>query len=102
MDKMIALVTFANPWAMLDERTGTQRTGITVEYLLIDTLKPVINDDGSKGVRHCKESIDSDKISKISSVPGWYELQFAMKPGSKGKPVLKLDNIHFVDDYSKK
>ena len=47
MDKVKAIVTFANPWSIQDEITGITREGISVEYVMTDKLNPVTNEDGS-------------------------------------------------------
>lgn len=96
MDAMKCVVLYTKPWDMTDERTGERRTGITVEYVMADSMFPVVNEDGSKGVRHCKESLDTNKLLKIKEVPGYYNLTFALKPGSKGKPQIKLDDMEYL------
>lgn len=97
MDKVRALVTFANAWSMEDERTHKFKEGITVEYLMCESLKPVENENGSLGVRHCKESIPVSQSQNIKYVPGYYDLVYSMQPGSKGKPELKLTSLEFIE-----
>lgn len=98
MDGLVkAIVLFANPWAMEDERTGQRREGITIEYIMTDVLTPVINEDGSMGFRHVKESLTIDKMPQVKKVPGIYEMQYTLTI-SKGKPVMKLQNINFVSE----
>ena len=92
-----AIVLFANPWAMDDERTGQRREGITLEYIMTDVLTPVINEDGSMGFRHVKESLTIDKMPQVKKVPGIYEMQYTMSV-IKGKPVMKLQNINFISE----
>ncbi len=94
-DSVRALVLFANPWAMDDERTGQRREGITIEYVMTDNLKPVLNEDGSMGFRHVKESLSIDKMPQVKKVPAYYDMQYTMSV-VKGKPVMKLQNISFV------
>lgn len=96
MDGMNCILTFAKAWALVDEKTKQEKKGLTVEYLMTDSLTPTTSDDGSAGIRHCKESIDISKCSKIVDVPALYTLHFKLKPGSKGKPEMKLDDITFV------
>lgn len=48
------IVIYAKPWQMQDERTGQNRAGISLEYLACENFEPVVNEDGSMGVRHCK------------------------------------------------
>lgn len=96
MEAVKGLVIFTKPWEMVDERTGEKREGLTVEYLMAENLNPVVGEDGSKGVRHCKETIGTDKALNVKDVPGWYNLEFGLKPGSKGKMEVRLQDIHFV------
>jgi len=96
MENIVGLVYYTKPWSMEDERTGNINHGITVMYLATDTLMPVTNDDGSRGVKNCKESIPSDKISSIKEVPGYYNLKYTLKPGTRGKMELKLGDIEFI------
>lgn len=91
-----ALVFYTKPWQMTDERTGELRVGITIEYIMAEHMKPVSNEDGSQGYGYCKESLATDKLPKIKEVPGYYNLKFVLKTGSKGKPVIKLDDIEFL------
>lgn len=101
MEAMKAIVTFAKPYSFQDERTKENKEGITVEYIMIDSMKPVTNEDGSKGTRHSSESLNIDKASRFSSVPGIYDLHFDFKPASKGKIQLKLVDVAFVSTLMK-
>lgn len=92
----IGIITYSKPWNMTDDRTGQMKQGVSIEYLACDKLTPVINDDGSRGVRHCKESISTELLTKIIAVPGMYKLDWGMKPGSKGKMEVKLVDIEYV------
>jgi hypothetical protein len=98
--EQVCLVTFTKPWDMTDAQTGERRKGITIEYLLSTDLKPVEGMDNSRGVRHCKESLPLEKLSKIKDVPGFYNCSFSFAPGSKGKVVTKLSDIDFVSIIS--
>lgn len=95
------IVIFTKPWAMTDERTNENKEGITVEYLMTDNLKePCKNEDGSRGVRHCKQSIPIGKLVNIKEVPGIYKLRFGLKVNSKGKPEITLEDLAFVSKIS--
>lgn len=96
MEGVKCLLTFANAWEMIDKATGELRSGLTIEYLMTQNMKPVVNDDGSKGYRHARETLGLDKLSKIKDVPGYYELRFGYKVGSNGKPILKIADLDFV------
>lgn len=97
MDKVKAIVLFANCWNMIDESTGLIREGLTLEYIISDNLSPVRNEDGSLGYRHIKESINIDNSKQIIKVPGIYEMTFGYTV-RKGKPVMKLQEIKFISE----
>lgn len=92
---MRAIVVFANAWSMTDDKTGQDREGVTLEYLMAENLDPVINEDGSKGYKHVKESIPLSKLPKVQAIPGVYEFEYGYVV-QKGKPVMKLRDIQFV------
>lgn len=97
MEAYKAVITYANVWEMEDERTGRTRKGVTVEYMLTDSLAPVENEDGSIGYRHIKESMPIDKLDSIKEVPGVYNMIFTLQPGAKGKLQTKLANVQFLE-----
>ena len=96
MEGVRAIVTYANTWDMTDEKTGQRRQGISLEYLMSDTMNRIENDDGSKGYKHCKESVPVECSKNIKEVPAMYELIYRMAV-QKGKPVLKLDDLKFIE-----
>lgn len=97
MDKVKAIVLFANPWRMTDENTGIEREGITLEYVMSENLAPVTNEDGSMGYRHVKESININNAKQIVKVPGLYEMTYGYTV-RMGKPVMKLQGIKFLSE----
>lgn len=92
------IVIYAKPWQMQDDRTMAIRAGISLEYLACENFEPVVNEDGSMGVRHCKESVPLELSKSITQVPGMYELEFGLKPGAKGKMEVKLVGLHYLGD----
>lgn len=92
------IVIYAKAWNIMDEKTGANRAGVSLEYLACENLDPVVNEDGSMGVRHCKESVPLTMRESIIKVPGIYDLEFGMKPGSKGKMEVKLKGVNYVGD----
>lgn len=96
MEAVKAIVTFAKSWSLIDEKTGEIKQGVSVEYILTESLKDCTNDDGSKGYQHSKESVNLDKSPKFVQVPGLYNMLYDFKPGSKGKIQLKLTDVEFV------
>lgn len=100
MNKVRSIVLFANGWTMIDENTGLNREGVTLEYIITDNLSPVYNEDGSLGYRHIRESISIDNAKQITKVPGIYEMTFGYTV-KKGKPVMKLKELKFVSEVDK-
>ncbi len=92
------ILIYAKSWQMVDEKTGANRQGISIEYLACEDLKPVVNEDGSMGVRHCKESVPLTMRDSIIKVPGLYDLEFGMKPGSRGKMDVKIVGLNYIGD----
>ena len=87
------VVLFANPYDMVDEKTGKRSNGISVSYLYGSSVSPILNADGSLGQRPAKASLATDLWNKIVSAPGLYEGSFEMSIGSNGKPTLKLVDV---------
>lgn len=89
-----AIVLFANPFKFDDEQ-GKQHEGITVEYVMTDSMKPQHNEDGSSGFRTAKESIGIGMFQQIKVVPALYELMFGYTV-IKNKPAMKLKELKFL------
>lgn len=96
MEKVKAIVLFANPWR-IEERTGIVREGISIEYIISDNLLSVANEDGSLGYRVVKESININNAKQIVKVPGIYEITYGFTV-KKGKPVFKINSINYVSE----
>ena len=84
----------------MDEKTQVQKSGVSLEYLLTSDLRPVVNQDGSKGYRHIKESVPVEMFSRVKSVPAVYKVNFAMSV-SKGKPSMKISDLEYVGEIKK-
>lgn len=97
MEKVKAIILFANTWSMTDEYTGNLREGLTIEYLMTEDLGPIENEDGSLGYRTIKESVTINKAKKIEKVPGIYDLTFGYTV-RKGRPVLKVMDLDYVSE----
>lgn len=96
MNKMKILVTFANVWKM---DNGT--SGMTLNYFMFgdngELMQAIDNrSGGAVGQQRAKCSLDPDKRSKISFVPGIYDASMSYKVGSDGKPVLTVEDLEFV------
>jgi hypothetical protein len=97
MDKVKAIILFANTWSMTDENTGNLREGMTIEYVMTGDLEPLANEDGSLGYRTIRESVNINNAKKIEKVPGIYDLTFGYSI-LKGRPVLKVMDIEYVSE----
>lgn len=95
MNEIRAIVIFAKPWRFVDENTGQVREGVSLEYLMTDSLSPIENDDGSAGYMILKESVGIDKMNQIVEVPGIYDITYGFEL-KKGKPVMKIKGMKFV------
>lgn len=94
--KLKGLVTYAKGY--LVAKDGTTNEGITINYLLTDSLAPCMSPkDGSQGYKFSKSSIPVDRSHKLTHVPGYYELTCDMAVGSDGKPVLKPYDLDLIN-----
>ena len=100
MNRVKAIVLFANQWRMRDEITGVVREGVTVNYIMKDNLEPAVNTDGSRGYKIVKENLSINNANKIVKVPGIYEMTYGFMVRG-GKPVLKLEEIKFISEVGK-
>jgi len=91
------IMLYANGYNMQNEN-GTTNEGISVRYLLTESLSPVTGTDGSRGVGVAKVALPVEQGKNIKSVPGMYEGQFAMKAKSDGKVDFKLESVKFISD----
>ena len=92
------IILYARPWSLTDEKTGQQRSGVSVQYVLGDTLKPTSDSTtNQKGYTICKESISNETGIKLATVPAVYSATFTMRAKS-GKNVLALSDIEYLEE----
>lgn len=90
-----AIVNFAKPYRVAEG--GTTNQGITINYLVTDTLKPYEDmASGSQGYKSTKSSLDLGLAEKLTHVPGYYNLKCEIGVASTGQPVLKPVDIEFL------
>ncbi len=77
------------------DKDGKNVKGTSVQYITSDNLDPVDNPEGSKGYMPIKESLPYNSFSSFPIVPGIYELEYNVKPTSKGL-IQKLDSVRFI------
>ena len=99
------IVLYARPWAMVDEATGESRSGVSIQYVMTDSLAPAVETDDkgnevSKGVQVVKESITVECAAGIVEAPGYYEAEFTMK-AQGGKNVLHVCGLKFLSPLVK-
>ena len=90
------IVLFAKPWSMRDDVTGATREGVTIQYLMTDSMKAIADqDEGSLGIQVAKASLDLDKQKNLIEAPAIYDCEFIMAT-SQGKTVLKPHDLKYV------
>lgn len=87
------LLQALNRWSIVDDNTGELNEGVTVYYL----DNSPIEEENKKGYFPLKVSADIKLFDKIKKVPCFADIDFGMKPDSKGKPKLYVKDINVVD-----
>ncbi len=87
------LVLGLNPWEMTDEKSGLVNSGVSVFYL---DNQPIINPNGKVGYFPIKVTAPSQFKDKLNKAPAYYDIDFGMRPDSKGKAVIFIHDINFV------
>ncbi len=92
------IVLYASQYEIPDDTTGEIKRGVTCNYYFKDYFTAKNNDNGSKGMRPAKGSMDFALMDKIKFAPALYNAKFEMTIGSDGKPVLKVADLDYVSD----
>ena len=99
--KVKAVINFAKPYRVAEG--GTTNVGITINYLMTDTLAPYCDDvTQTYGYKSTKSSLPLEQMDNLVSVPGLYELYCELGVNSQNQPQLKpvevkfLKNVDFV------
>ena len=96
--KQNVIVLSARGWALVDERTKEERSGVSIHYLMTDTMDPFKNDStGEEGYQPVKQSISMDEAKHLVNVPGVYEADFQIR-ASAGKTILALSTLNYLCD----
>lgn len=94
--KQRCIFLYAMPYSITDEVTGEINEGISLHYILSDNLLPVEDKTrGTKGLQPCKQSVGVELASKLTQLPGIYDVDFSLTL-VKGKPVLAPIDFDFV------
>jgi len=96
--KQKIIILYANPWSLTDDRTGQQKSGVSIQYITGESLSPVQNPNGGGGYQVCKESIPAEKINSLRAVPGVYDATMTLQ-GRGGKIILTVSDLEFVGAF---
>lgn len=97
--KQKIILLYSKEYSITDENTNKKIEGITSYYLFSEDLKPVFGTDGSLGLRPAKANLGYGKLSKLSKVPAIYDGTFEMSVDANGKPMLKLVDVDFIEEF---
>lgn len=93
--EMRAIINFAKPYRVAEG--GTTNEGITINYLMTDSLKPYDDETtGSQGYKSTKASIPLEVADKLVAVPGYYKLSCNLGVNSQNQAQLKPFDVEFL------
>lgn len=92
--KAPVVLLYARPWEMADEVTKETRSGVSIQYIMTDTLVPAASDE-SMGYPVTKESITVECSGGLKEVPGIYDAELELK-AQGGKNVLHVCGLEFI------
>lgn len=96
--KQRCILLYAMPYNITDSGTGETNSGISLWYLTLDDLKPQADmTRGSKGIAPCKNSVDPELAPQLTSLPGIYDVDFAIRT-VQNKPTLMPVGFEYVGD----
>lgn len=90
-----AIINFAKAYRVAEG--GTTNEGITVNYLMTDSLKPYEDlTNGSQGYKSTKASVPLEVADKLVAVPGYYKLACTLGVNSQNQAQLKPFDVEFL------
>ncbi len=93
--KIKAVINFAKPYRIAEG--GSTNEGITINYLMTNTLRPYMDDVTSTyGYKSTKSSISLNQMDNLTVVPGLYELDCELGVNSNNQPQLKPVGVKFL------
>lgn len=103
-NRMKIVVMYAKLYDMPAEVGRDAMKGCTVHYFFLGdsgkALKPYSNDvDKEVGYQRSKVSLDYAMRAKIPVAPAIYDGVFEMTVGGDGKPVMKLVDLDYVENF---
>lgn len=95
--KQNIIVLSVNPYRM--ENEGRVMEGISVRYLPVDNLDPVVEGD-NLGIKAAKASFPISHKDLFLSAPAMYEAEMVLRVNSEGRPVLAITGISFLGELT--
>ena len=87
----------ASRYNMTDKETGELVTGIKVTY--VEDWVGQCKQNGS-GVEVLSATMPYDDWDKFQSLPAMYEADFTLSAGARGKPMLRISDMRYVQPFS--
>lgn len=92
--ELTAMINFAKAYRVAEG--GTTNEGITINYLMTDSLRPFEDEtNGSQGYKSTKASIPLEVADKLVAVPGIYKLSCTLGVNSQNQAQLKPFDVEF-------
>ncbi len=93
------IILYAKKWQLTKERDGEDREGVSIQFLLSNSVKPKVSaKDGALGYVVAKASISTEMAAVLDQVPGIYSAEIGMK--GKGEASIE-DLFSFVSPLVK-
>lgn len=102
-NEILIQLRYIKRYDFIDPRSGRSVRGSRFDYYPIDELENAVSDSNQRGVPSSTISGDYSLFDKIQdeSVPGWFALQYEIKPDSTGKPQLVAKNLRILSNDEK-
>lgn len=98
---MKCVLLFARPYSFKDKESGRVQSGMSLSYLSTNKLTPNKDDEGGfYGYQPIKDNVSFELSEKIGEVPGIYDIDVMIKPGSDGRAVMRITDLEFVSSFS--
>lgn len=100
--KANVIVLSTNPYRIIDEQTGSINEGISMQYIMGDSLAPYVDPNSKlKGYRVLKGSVPITNNDQLSQIPALMEAEFDVKADASGKATLKPISLKFLSALQK-
>ena len=85
----------ARRYSFKDKNTGRLVEGCTIEYIVPESRD---NDENSKGIFPKSATLPYKCFDKVTETNSYYDLVYAIGFDTKGKPILKPENLIKIDN----